>query len=215
MRGGRGFWGTVLGLVVGAAAAGAADKWNVAFFHDEQDSALTLGEIVFPASGGGWRWGFERERAGEAGGGGDGGRGKRWEMVPLKEIPVTVSCVNDTACWMATEGGVWFTEEAGRSWRKVSRQKGILAMHFDSATHGFAGGVKKTIWETRDGGKSWTPLAATKEIAAKEEYAAFHAMGFGRDGNHRGNGSRRGGRMSSFRRGWSRSGPRSGGSGRT
>ena len=180
MRGGRRGWGLVLGLVLGATGAGAADKWNVAFFHDEQDSALTLGEIVFPSERRGLALGVLNEKGRVrpvAVVTGDGG--KRWEMVPLKEIPVTVACVNDTACWMATEGGVWFTEEAGRSWRKVSRQKGILAMHFDSATHGFAGGVKKTIWETRDGGKSWTPLAATKEIAAKEEYAAFHAMGFG------------------------------------
>ncbi|MFN9084902.1 MAG: hypothetical protein ACK5XD_07965 [Acidobacteriota bacterium] len=39
----------VLGLVLGATGAGAADKWNVSYFHDEQDSALTLGEIVFPS----------------------------------------------------------------------------------------------------------------------------------------------------------------------
>ena len=178
----RGWWAGMiwLGVGLGASGAGAADKWNVAFFHDEQDSALTLGEIVFPSERRGLALGVLNEQ------GrlkpvvvvtGDGG--KRWEMVPVKEIPVTVSCVSDAACWMATEGGVWFTEEAGRSWRKVSRQKGILAMHFDSATHGFAGGVKKTIWETKDGGKTWTPIAATKEIAAKEEFAAFHTMGFG------------------------------------
>ncbi|MFN9459366.1 MAG: WD40/YVTN/BNR-like repeat-containing protein, partial [Acidobacteriota bacterium] len=162
----------VLGLVLGATGAGAADKWTVSFFHDEQDSGLTRGEIVFPSERRGLALGVLNEK------GrvrpvvvvtGDGG--KRWEMVPLKEIPVTVSCLNDGACWMATEGGVWFTEEAGRSWRKVSRQKGILALHFDSATHGFAGGVKKTIWETQDGGKSWVPIAATRDITAKEEYA--------------------------------------------
>ena len=38
-----------MGLVLGATGAGAADKWNVSYFHDEQDSALTLGEIVFPS----------------------------------------------------------------------------------------------------------------------------------------------------------------------
>jgi hypothetical protein len=163
-----------------AATAAAADKWNVSFFHDEKDSTLTLGEIVFPSERRGIAIGVLNDKgrikpvAVVTGDGGD-----RWEMVPLKDVPVTISCVNDSACWLATDGGVWFTEEAGRTWRKVSRQKGILTMHFDSATHGFAGGEKKSIWETKDGGKTWTPIEATKEISAKPEFAVFHSMGFG------------------------------------
>jgi hypothetical protein len=170
----------LLGAWLLAAAAGAADKWNISFFHDEKDSTLTLGEIVFPSERRGIALGVlsERDRlkpvALVTSDGGD-----RWEKVPLKEIPQAISCLNDTACWMATEGGVWYSEEAGRSWRKVSKQKGILTMHFDSSTRGFAGGEKKTIWETKDAGKTWTPIEATKEITAKPEFAAFHTMGFG------------------------------------
>lgn len=170
----------LLGAFLLAAAAGAADKWNIAFFHDEKDSTLTLGEIVFPSERRGIAIGVLNEKsrvkpvAVVTGDGGD-----RWELVPLKDVPTTITCVNDSACWMATDGGVLYSEEAGRTWRKVSKQKGILTMHFDSATHGFAGGEKKTIWETKDGGKSWDPIEATKEISAKPEFSVFHTMGFG------------------------------------
>ena len=170
----------LLGAWLLANVAEAADKWNVAFFHDEKDSTLTLGEIVFPSERRGIAIGVlnEKDRVKPvAVVTGDGG--KRWELVQLKDIPTTISCVNDSACWIATDGGVWYTEESGRTWRKVSKQKGILTMHFDSATHGFAGGEKKTIWETKDGGKTWTPIEATKEISAKPEFAVFHSMGFG------------------------------------
>lgn len=170
----------LLGLWLLAGAVGAADKWNVSFFHDEKDSTLTLDEIVFPSERRGIAIGVLNDKGRikpVAVVTGDGGR--RWEMVPLKDVPVAIACVNDSACWIATQGGVWFTEEAGRSWRRVSRQKGILTLHFDSATHGFAGGEKKTIWETADGGKNWKPLEVTKEISAKPEFAAFHSMGFG------------------------------------
>jgi len=162
-------------------SAVAADKWNVAFFHDEKDSALTLVQIVFPSERRGIAIGAVTEKSGRvkpmALVTGDGG--KRWEKVPLKEIPAAISCVNDSACWVATEKGVWLTEEAGRTWRKVSGQKGIFAIHFESSTRGFAAGTAKSIWETKDGGKTWTPLAVTKEIDAKSEYAAFHTIGFG------------------------------------
>jgi len=170
----------LLGAWLLAGAAGAADKWNVAFFHDEKDSTLTLGEIVFPSERRGIAIGVLNEKfrvKPVAVVTADGG--KRWELVPLKDVPVTIACVNDAACWIATDGGVWYTEEAGRTWRKVSKQKGIVTMHFDSATHGFAAGEKKTIWETKDSGKTWTPIEATNEISAKPEFAVFHSMGFG------------------------------------
>ena len=37
------------GLLLTATAAGAADKWNIAFFHDEKDSELTLVQLLFPS----------------------------------------------------------------------------------------------------------------------------------------------------------------------
>lgn len=169
------------GFLLGAMAAVAADKWNVAYFHDEKDSALTLVQIVFPSDRRGIAIGVLTEKGGRvkpvAIVTGDGG--KRWEKVPLKDVPTAISCVNDSACWIATEKGVWLSEEAGRTWRKVSGQKGIFVLHFESSTRGFAAGAEKSIWETKDGGKTWTPLAITKEIEAKPEYAAFHTIGFG------------------------------------
>ena len=169
------------GLLLCVTAAVAADKWNVAFFHDEKDSELTLVQIVFPSERRGIAIGVLTEKSGRvkpmALVTGDGG--KRWEKVPLKDTPAAISCVNDSACWIATQNGVWLTEEAGRTWRKVSNQKGIFAIHFESSTRGFAAGTAKSIWETKDGGKTWTPLAVTKEIEAKPEYAVFHTIGFG------------------------------------
>lgn len=157
-----------------------ADKWSLAFFHDQKDSALNLSQIVFPSERRGLAIGMLTEK----------GRqkpmvvltsdgGKKWEMIPFKDAPLAIACFNDSLCWISTGKAIWVSEEAGRTWQKVSNQKDVVTLYFDSAQHGFAGGMEKSAWETNDGGKTWKLLEFVKGIEAKPEHAAFHTLGFG------------------------------------
>ncbi|MBL8242077.1 MAG: hypothetical protein JNM66_31920 [Bryobacterales bacterium] len=158
--------------------AAAADKWNVAYLHDEDNSSLILRAIEFPSDQRGIAIGVLTEKN-------SGAKpialvtangGKSWEQVKLKEEPLSIACHTDEVCWFSSPRGVWRTEEGGREWKKISNTKGILKMQFTSAANGWAGGIGKSAWETTDGGKTWTLLPVLKEVNAKPENAMFSAI---------------------------------------
>jgi photosystem II stability/assembly factor-like uncharacterized protein len=87
---------------------------------------------------------------------------------------------------MVTDKGVWFTEESGRTWKKLSEQIKpdknlepettiglLLRVCFLDEKHGFGVGLQKTIVETNDGGRTWNPLAAAAEPAGNPAYTAY------------------------------------------
>lgn len=158
-------------LIVPAAQA---DKWNVAHLHDEDDSTLFLRGIEFPSDQRGIAIGIVNEKGRQrsvalvtANG------GKTWDQVKLKDEPLSLACFAEEACWISSPRSVYRSEEGGREWKKVSDTKGILKMHFVSATQGWAAGARKSAWETKDGGKTWVPLAALKDVKATPENAAY------------------------------------------
>lgn len=166
-------------LLLTLSLLSAADKWSLAYIHDELESQLSLRQLVFPSERRGIAIGVLVDK----------GRprplalvtsdgGNRWDTVFLKDIPQHIACFGDATCWIATEKGVWKSDESGRTWQRVSKQKGILSLHFDSPTHGFAAGSEKSVWETKDAGAKWTLVPASREIEANPKYAAFHAIGF-------------------------------------
>jgi photosystem II stability/assembly factor-like uncharacterized protein len=159
--------------------AAAADKWNVAYLHDEDESSLFLRAIEFPSDQRGIAIGVLTEKGRQrpvalvtANG------GKTWDQVKLKEDAMSVACFTDEVCWISSPKGVYRSEEGGREWKKISDTKGILKMHFVSPTRGWAAGTKKSAWETSDGGKSWTLIEAVKELNANPDNASFMAIAF-------------------------------------
>ena len=66
--------------------------------------------------------------------------GKTWDYLPLKEPPISFFFLNETGGWMVTADGIWFTDEAGRSWRKLSKPDNVLRVCFLTPQHGFRGG---------------------------------------------------------------------------
>jgi len=155
----------------------AADKWNLAYQYDQDESSLFLRAIEFPSDQRGIAIGILAEK----------GRvrpvalvtangGKSWDQVKLKDDPLSLACFTDETCWISTPGGVWRTDEGGREWKKISSTKNIMKMQFVSPTKGWAAGASKSAWETNDGGSTWTLLPVLKEVKATPQYAGFMAV---------------------------------------
>jgi photosystem II stability/assembly factor-like uncharacterized protein len=161
----------------------AADKWNVAYLYDEDQSSLLLRAIEFPSDQRGIAIGILTQKGTPTPVAlvtADGG--KSWAQVKLKEEPLSLACFTDEICWISTSRGVWRSEEGGRVWKKISNTKLIMKMQFTSATHGWAAGAPKGAWETNDGGKTWSLLPVLKDVKATPENAAFLAVAF--NGNY-------------------------------
>jgi hypothetical protein len=99
--------------------------------------------------------------------------GKTWTQIPLKEVPRSLFLLNDTAGWMATEQGIWRTDEAGRTWHKISRTKGVLRLYFRDEMHGWATGFPKLFLETEDGGKTWKHVEIAQEPKSEPEHSYY------------------------------------------
>jgi photosystem II stability/assembly factor-like uncharacterized protein len=157
----------------------AADRWVVQFFHDEDKSALTINDLQFASATRGVAVGYLAEKkkitptavvTSDA--------GKTWSFVTTKEVGLGVFFLNDQSGWMVTDGGIWATDEAGRSWRKIHKRKGLRRIHFVTPEHGWALGAAKTIIETKDGGKSWTKVQAADDLKMNSDFTSFDWVDF-------------------------------------
>lgn len=163
-------------LLVLPAAAG---KWNVAYQYDVDEAGLFLRDAVFPTPQRGIAIGVLTEKGRQrAISVVSSNGGKSWEQVRLKEEPTAITCFDGDLCWLATEKGIWRSEEGGRDWKKISNLKGVLTLQFTSTTEGWASGVEKSVWQTTDAGKTWTLLPILKDVKATPANAAFPVMAF-------------------------------------
>lgn len=167
----------------------AAQKWTIQYFYDEQKSELEISDLAFPSAQRGIAVGTIYEK-----GSGkekytslvssDGGR--HWTLQPLKEYPRSIFFLNDSIGWMVTDHGLWFTDESGRTWKKLSEQLKpdkklepattiglLLRVWFLDEKHGFGVGLQKTIVETNDSGRSWKPVEAAAKPAGNPAYTAY------------------------------------------
>ncbi|MGH9626928.1 MAG: WD40/YVTN/BNR-like repeat-containing protein, partial [Bryobacteraceae bacterium] len=162
-------------LVLITCLAQAEDRWVLQFFHDKDDSQLSLNDIAFATPERGVAVGYltEKERVKPVAVVTSDG-GAQWSIVPTKEIGVSVFFFDVTSGWMVTEEGIWFTDEAGRSWRKLHDQRGLQGVYFTTRERGWAVGARKTILETRDAGKTWTRLKAANDPKTSGEYTTYN-----------------------------------------
>jgi photosystem II stability/assembly factor-like uncharacterized protein len=166
-----------------------AQKWSIQYFYDELKSDLEITDLVFPTAQRGIAVGTIYDKA--------SGRerytsistsdgGLHWSLQPLKEYPRSIFFLNDSVGWMVTDKGLWFTEESGRSWKKISDQIKpnrnlepettiglLLRVCFLDEKHGFGIGLQKTIVETNDGGKTWSSVDAASKPAGNPAYTAY------------------------------------------
>ncbi len=174
-------------------ALAAAPKWVIQYFFDEMKQEMEINDLAFPTAERGIAVGaiYDKVSGKEKYTSvltSDGGA--HWTLQPLKEYPRSIFFLNDSIGWMVTDKGLWFTEESGRTWKKLSEQIKpdknlepettiglLLRVCFLDEKHGFGVGLQKTIVETKDGGRTWNPIAAAAEPAGNPAYTAYtHIM---------------------------------------
>jgi hypothetical protein len=173
-----------------------AQRWTMQYFYDEIRTTLVLEDLAFPSAQRGVAAGTIYDRNGAPKKhvvmiSSDGG--EHWSLQEVTDHPRSLFFLNDSMGWMIADHGIWFTEESGRSWKKIGEQikpdrklrpkpEGglILRVWFLDPQHGFAAGLQKTALETHDGGHSWTPLAEGAKPAANPSFTAYTGIAFER-----------------------------------
>jgi len=144
----------------------AAPRWNIQFLYDHADSNFAIEDLECPSATHCVAAGLIDDKKGHQQGtvvvSSDGG--SHWSQYEVKERPVSLFFLNDSAGWMVTDRGLWSTVEGGRSWVKLQTRKGILQAWFLDPNHGYIAGLKGLVQETTDGGKNWTRLEAAGEV---------------------------------------------------
>lgn len=154
-------------------------RWKIQYAYQKLDSALELNDIQCPSAQRCFAAGVISEKSGVRGVivlTNDGGR--QWSVVDVKEHPISLFFLNDTTGWMITDHGVWFTDESGRTWKKLDSTRGLSRVHFLDGSHGYAIGFPKVIYETSDGGKKWTKLPAALQPPTDKDETSYECITF-------------------------------------
>ena len=171
----RGWWQLMLAAgLIWSPELTAAEKFRVKYFLDQDDQSLSIVELKFLSARRAVAIGHletKKRRSGVMLSTNDGG--ETWQTEPLKDLPRALFFLNDSLGWMVTERGIWQTEEAGRSWRKLSGEQNIIRVHFVDAQRGFAVGAPKKLVSTNDGGKTWTKVPAADLPETRPEFTVY------------------------------------------
>ena len=96
---------------------------------------------------------------------------------------------------MVTDDGFWYTEESGRSWKKIAPQIKpdkkisqvagglIMRVWFQTPKRGFAIGLQKALYETSDGGVDLEAVLEAAQPAGNPAFTAYTRISF--DGKDR------------------------------
>jgi hypothetical protein len=144
----------------------AAPRWNIQFLYDHADSNFAIEDLQCPTPQNCVAGGLIDDKKGREQGAvvvtSDGGL--HWSQYEVKERPISLFFLNDSAGWMVTDRGLWSTVEGGRSWVKIQSRKGVLQTWFLDTNHGYITGLKGLVEETADGGKTWAKLEASEKV---------------------------------------------------
>jgi photosystem II stability/assembly factor-like uncharacterized protein len=179
---------------VGGQLKPAQAKWTLQYFYDQFGKELRITDLAFPSATRGIAVGEIADRK--------GGRpqftavvtsdaGAHWSLVPLKEFPRSIFFLNETAGWLVTDEALWFTDEAGRGWKRLSGQIRpnrrldrapdaglLLRVWFLDAQHGYGVGLQKSVYETRDGGRTWKPVEDAAKPVTGAAYSVYSQIAF-------------------------------------
>src|SRR5262249_32770143 len=143
----------------------AAQRWQMQYFYDKSKSTLLIQDLQFPSATRGVAVGNIREGNHQKPVSlvtSDGGA--HWQLIDLKEPPLSLFFLNESLGWMVTTKGLWETTEVGKSWRKVpGLPADMLRVYFLDEKIGVAAGAKKKAAQTHDGGAHWTPIEAAAQ----------------------------------------------------
>jgi photosystem II stability/assembly factor-like uncharacterized protein len=141
------------------------------FFYDQDKSELHLIDLKFPSANHGMAAGIitevkrvEPTLVVTVDGGANWKLRSLKDVLPAKDVPLSLYFVSENEGWLVTDKGLWFTSDFGSTWRKTGDlPKGITKVWFLTTSHGWAIGSLKQVMESTDGGKSWIPVTAAKE----------------------------------------------------
>ena len=169
-------------------------RWTLQYFYDQDGKDLHITDLAFPSAKRGIAVGAIIDREGRKPQftslvTSDGG--EHWSLTPLKEFPRSIFFLDESNGWMVTGESLWFTQEAGRSWTRISDQIKpdkkladaphtglILRVWFLDAQHGYAVGLQKSVFETHDGGRTWKPLAEAAAPTSNPAYSVYSHIVF-------------------------------------
>jgi Photosynthesis system II assembly factor YCF48 len=178
------------------SAQNPSRQWKLRYFYDDLATDFRIAGLAFPSAARGVAVGELIDRR--------GGRkpkpasvvtsdgGAHWALVPLPDAPRSVFFLDESNGWLVTRNGIWYTAEAGRSWKRISnqikprRQLGeqgvVLRVAFLDPKHGFAVGLRKSVYETFDGGRTWKPVEEAARPSSNPEFSIYSQIAFTRDG---------------------------------
>ena len=104
--------------------------------------------------------------------------GATWKEVKLKDVGVSLFSINENVGWMVTDEAIWKTSDAGETWSRLKKLKGINRVWFLNESHGFAVGAPKLVYETKDGGKKWEKLEAAEKPKSNPHYTSYDWITF-------------------------------------
>src|SRR5450432_2158942 len=107
-----------------AGPALCAEKWQVSYFYDKDNAALTINDLQFPSTARGVAVGYLEEKGASKPvtvTTDDGGA--HWAVNKFKQIPISLFFLNDKRGWMVTPEGIWHTLDGGREWRELPKSK--------------------------------------------------------------------------------------------
>jgi len=104
--------------------------------------------------------------------------GANWELLDVKEHPISLFFLNESKGWMVTDRGIWETADAAKTWKKIKDLKDLQRVCFIDDAHGWAIGSPKRIIATSDGGKNWSPVDAAEKAPTSSESTVYHWIAF-------------------------------------
>lgn len=150
------------------------------YFYDKNKSTLHILDLQFPSATRGVAVGVIQEGSHHRPVSvvtADGGL--HWQLMDLKEPPVSLFFLHENLGWMVTTRGLWQTTEVGKSWRKIQGlPSDMLRVYFTDENNGLAVGAKKKVEETHDGGAHWKPMAAAAELPGVPNYSVYNWIAF-------------------------------------
>ena len=157
-----------------------AQRWQMQYQYDQNKSTFAIADLCFASASRGVAVGAivkGRRHKPTSVVTSDGGA--HWQVVELKEAPVSLYFLNENLGWMVTTKGLWQTREAGKSWKKVKGlPSGMLRVYFNDEQNGFAVGTKKRVLATHDGGAHWPPVTAAADLPGVDKYSAYSWVAF-------------------------------------
>jgi hypothetical protein len=152
----------------------AAERWESQYFHDVDGEEMRFSSIGFCSeSRGVVVGGLMKKNSFKPIAMVTSTGGKTWTQMPMEELGRGVFFLDETSGWMLTDSGIWFTDECGRSWRRIHKQRDLTEVRFISRERGWAVGANKTAIETFDGGKTWSKVKAASELDTTAERTVF------------------------------------------